>query len=170
VNASQSWRAQFEITPPALHIAAAATHCTPVDTFAAVSEPGSVRRHASEAPWEPVVGYSRTVEAGPFVFVAGTTATSEGQVVAEGDAYGQTIQALRNVESALQLAGAQLADVVQTRLFLIDVTHWQEVGRAHAEVFAGMFPVTALVEVARLIDPRMLVEIEAVAYRQPGSR
>lgn len=132
----------------------------------AVDDQASVRRHASGAPWEAVLGYSRTVEAGPWVFVAGTTATFEGRVVADGDVYGQTVQALLNVEAALRLAGAELTDVVQTRLFVTDASRWREVGRAHAEMFAQGLPVTALVEVAGLIDPKMLIEIEAVAYRQ----
>ncbi len=127
-----------------------------------------LHRFASGAPWEAILGYSRTVQAGPFVFVAGTTATVEGQVVAEGDIYGQTVQALRNVETALELAGAGLTDVVQTRLFVTDATAWRDVGRAHAEIFAGMLPVSALVEVSALIDPLMLIEIEAVAYRSPA--
>ena len=123
-------------------------------------------RFGSGAPWEPLIGYSRAVSAGPFVFVAGTTGTLDGRVVGEGDAYAQTIQALRNVEKALASAGAQLSDVVQTQIFLTDVTRWEEVGRAHREVFAGGFPVTAMVGVAALIDPAMLVEVQAIAYRR----
>jgi len=124
----------------------------------------SVRRFGSGAPWEPVIGYSRAVVAGPFVFVAGTTATVDGRVVGEGDAYAQTIQALRNVEQALGAAGATLADVVQTQLFVTDISRWEEVGRAHGEVFAGILPVSAMVGVAGLIDPAMLVEVTALAY------
>lgn len=126
----------------------------------------TIRRLASGAPWEPLIGYSRAVVAGPFVFVAGTTGTRDGRVVAEGDAYAQTVQALRNVETALISAGSRLADVVQTQLFVTDVMRWEDVGRAHREVFAGHFPVTAMVGVAALIDPAMLVEVQAMAYRQ----
>ncbi len=124
-----------------------------------------LRRLASGAPWEPLIGYSRAVVAGPFVFVAGTTGTVAGEVVGKGDAYAQTVQALRNVETALLSAGAQLSDVVQTQLFVTDVARWEEVGRAHREAFAGHLPVTAMVGVAALIDPAMLVEVQAVAYR-----
>lgn len=125
---------------------------------------GAIRRHGSGAPWEAVVGYSRTVQAGPLVFVAGTTGTVEGRVVDHGDAYAQTVRALRNIEAALALAGARLADVVQTRLYLTDIARWRDVGRAHHEVFGKARPASALVEVTGLIDPGMLVEIEAVAY------
>ncbi len=124
-----------------------------------------VRRLGSGGPWEPLIGYSRAVVAGPFVFVAGTTGTVDGSVVAEGDAYAQTAQALRNIEAALVAAGAGLSDVVQTLLFVTDVTRWEEIGRAHREAFAGHFPVTAMVGVAALIDPAMLVEVQALAYR-----
>lgn len=123
-----------------------------------------IERFSSGTPWEAVVGYSRTVRVGPFVFVAGTTGTLDGRVVAPGDAYTQTVQALRNVEAGLALAGAGLVDVVQTRMSLIDISTWEDVGRAHREVFAGAPPVTAVVEVSGLIDPEMLVEVEAVAY------
>jgi len=127
------------------------------------SGPG-IQRHASGSPYEPIVGYSRTVVAGPFVFVAGTTGTLDGQVLAEGDAYAQTVQALHNVERALAVAGARMSDVVQTQLFVTDISRWDEVGRAHAEAFAGYPPVTAMLGVTALIDPAMLVEIQAVAY------
>ena len=128
----------------------------------------AVRRLPSGAPWEPLIGYSRVVVAGPLIFVAGTTGTVAGQVVGPGDAYAQTIQAFRNVETALATAGATLADVVQTQLFVTDITRWEEVGRAHREIFADIMPVTAMVGVAALIDPEMIVEVQAVAYR-PGS-
>ncbi len=121
-------------------------------------------RYGSGTTWEAAVGYSRAVRAGPLVFVAGTTGTVDGGVVGADDAYAQAVQALRNVEAALGLAGATLADVVQTRLFVTDVARWEEVGRAHAECFSGHPPVSTMVEVSRLIDPDMLVEIEAVAY------
>jgi len=123
-----------------------------------------VRRLASGSPWEPVIGYSRAVVAGPLVFVAGTTATVDGRVVGEGDAYAQTLQAFRNVEAALATAGARLADVVQTRMFVTDITRWEDVGRAHHELFGHVRPVTAMVGVSGLIDPAMLVEVEAVAW------
>jgi enamine deaminase RidA (YjgF/YER057c/UK114 family) len=123
-----------------------------------------VRRLPSGAPWEPVIGYSRVVVAGPLVFVAGTTATVDGRVVGVGDAYTQTVQAFRNVERALASAGATLADVVQTQLFVTDIARWEEVGRAHRELFGDVMPVTAMVGVAALIDPEMLIEVQAVAY------
>jgi enamine deaminase RidA (YjgF/YER057c/UK114 family) len=123
-----------------------------------------VRRLPSGAPWEPLIGYSRVVVAGPLVFVAGTTATVDGRVVGVGDAYAQTLQAFRNVERALASAGATLADVVQTQMFVTDVSRWEEVGRAHRELFADVMPVTAVVGVAALIDPAMLIEVQAVAY------
>ena len=110
------------------------------------------------------MGYSRAVRAGPWVFVAGTTGTADGTVVAPGDAYAQAVLALANIEAALALAGAELADVVQTRLSVTDISYWEEVGRAHREAFGHAPPVTALIEVSGLIDPDMLVEIEAVAY------
>jgi enamine deaminase RidA (YjgF/YER057c/UK114 family) len=126
-------------------------------------EPG-IRRLASGSPYEPVIGYSRAVVAGPWVLVAGTTGTIDGRVVGEGDAYAQTVQAFRNVEAALVSAGAALADVVQTRMFVTDVTRWEEYGRAHRELFGDIRPVTAMLGIAALIDPAMLVEVEAVAW------
>jgi enamine deaminase RidA (YjgF/YER057c/UK114 family) len=126
----------------------------------------AIRRLPSGAPWEPLIGYSRVVVAGPLIFVAGTTATVDGVVVGHGDAYAQTMQAFRNVETALTSAGATLADVVQTRLFVTDISRWEDVGRAHRELFADVMPVTAMVGVAALIGPEMLVEVEAVAYRE----
>jgi len=106
------------------------------------------------------------VVAGPLIFVAGTTATVDGQVVSVGDAYGQAIQAFRNIENALASAGASLADVVQTQMFVTDISRWEEVARAHRELFADVMPVTAMVGVAALIDPEMLVEVQAVAYKE----
>jgi enamine deaminase RidA (YjgF/YER057c/UK114 family) len=125
------------------------------------------RRVSSGAPWEQVVGYSRAVAAGDHVWVTGCTSIADGEVVHDGDAYAQTVQALRNVEWALAQAGASLADVVRTRIFVTDIARWEEYGRAHGEAFGATMPATSMVEVSGLIDPRMLVEVEAVAYR-PG--
>jgi enamine deaminase RidA (YjgF/YER057c/UK114 family) len=125
----------------------------------------AIERFASESRFESSVGYSRAVRAGPLVLVAGTTATGPGgELVGEGNPYLQARQALRNVERALAEAGAGLADVIQTRLYVTDIARWEQVGRAHGEVFGEIRPVTAMVEVSALIDPRILVEIEATAW------
>lgn len=119
---------------------------------------------SSGVPWEPLIGYSRAVRVGQQVFVAGTTATDEqGQVVGLGDPHAQTAQALRNIEHALQRVGARLADVVRTRMFVTNIKHWQEIGRAHGEFFRQIRPAATMVQVQRLIDPAMLVEIEVDA-------
>lgn len=116
------------------------------------------------APWEPIVGYSRAVRVGEHVYVAGTTATgADGAVVGHGDAYAQTVQALRNVAAALRRAGAGMEHVVRTRVYVTDITQWEAVGQAHGEFFREVLPVATLVEVSRLIAPEMLVEIEVEA-------
>ena len=126
------------------------------------------RKVSSGAPWERVVGYSRAVGAGDHIWVTGCTSIVDGQVVHEGDAFAQTQQAIRNVAWALGQLDASLADVVRTRIFVTDISRWEEYGRAHGEAFGEIMPATSMVQVVALIDPRMLVEVEAVAYK-PGS-
>jgi enamine deaminase RidA (YjgF/YER057c/UK114 family) len=122
------------------------------------------QRFSTGTKWEPLVGYSRAVRVGTRIYVTGTTATDErGEIVGEADAYAQAAQAIRNVERALKGLGAGLEHVVRTRMFVTDISRWEEFGRAHGEFFGEIMPATTMVEVSRLIDPRMLFEIEADA-------
>ncbi len=124
----------------------------------------SRERYSSGVKWESIVGYSRAVKAGSMIFVTGTTATApDGSIVGPGDPYAQTVQAIKNIETALVALGSSLRDVVRTRIFVTDIAQWEQIGRAHGEFFSEVMPATSMIEISRLIDPVMLVEIEADA-------
>lgn len=121
-------------------------------------------KYSSGAKWEKVVGYSRAVKVGERIYVTGTTATNENsEIVGIGDAYAQTVQTIKNIEKVLKALGASLENVVRTRMFVTDISRWEEYGKAHGEFFGEIMPATTMVEVSSLIDPKMLIEIEADA-------
>jgi len=129
---------------------------------------GGRRLVASGTPWEPVIGYSRAVRVGAHVYVSGTTATDGNGRIVPGGAYAQTLRALENIRAALERTGATMADVVRTRIYVTNIDDWQEIARAHGEVFRAIRPATSMVEVTRLISPDMVIEIEADAHVADG--